>query len=382
MEIAERERVYGERSRGAHTALAVVVFPGQRRDTFLAASGTVLQPYSKTGKKQHLTPLKHHPFSFKSSTAIKNKRHQILTEPVSSHLKAASPKEKARKRKSLEKAASTEPAHKPQAEVPAGQDEAAQCQQHVVTVHSHVTCERKNKVKLPKHAIARLLPSHLEKQQSGRRRLGVSVWGSCRSSCAPHGPHSTTPRGNMQPLGRVLAVAGAVVLLLAIVAADEPTSPPDPTPPAGGQEPEPVSRGKLEASGDSEPTSPPEQLTRGVTPVSLGVAERLLTDDTHLGGLDGDSASLDALNSGTFNLDPLAGDAQSGPAGDLPAQSNESQESVDHDTDSEEALASQVHPDNSFCFRHTELPFSHHSQHGWEGDRHMRKDCQKPLSWM
>ncbi|XP_044863235.1 uncharacterized protein LOC123364842 isoform X2 [Mauremys mutica] len=161
-----------------------------------------------------------------------------------------------------------------------------------------------------------------------RSRLGVSVWGSCRSSCAPHGPHSTTPRGNMQPLGRVLAVAGAVVLLLAIVAADEPTSPPDPTPPAGGQEP-------------GEPTSPPEQLTRGVTPVSLGVAERLLTDDTHLGGLDGDSASLDALNSGTFNLDPLAGDAQSGPAGDLPAQSNESQESVDHDTDSEEALASQ-----------------------------------------
>ncbi|CAM5107326.1 unnamed protein product [Natator depressus] len=119
----------------------------------------------------------------------------------------------------------------------------------------------------------------------------------------------------MQPLCRVLAVAGAVVLLLAIVAADEPTSSPDTTPPADGQEP-------------------------GVTPVSLGGAERLLTDDAHPGGLDGDSASLDALNSETFNLDPLAGDAQSGPAGDLPAQSNESQESVDHDTDSEEAVAS------------------------------------------
>ncbi|EMP27278.1 hypothetical protein UY3_15628 [Chelonia mydas] len=122
-------------------------------------------------------------------------------------------------------------------------------------------------------------------------------------------------------LGLVLAVAGAVVLLLAIVAADR------------------------------------------VTPVSLGGAERLLTDDAHPGGLDGDSASLDALNSGTFNLDPLAGDPQSGPAGDLPAQSNESQESPAGDlpaqsNESQESLESacEAPPD-----RVPHVPASHGS---------------------
>ncbi|KYO32367.1 matrix-remodeling-associated protein 7 isoform X2 [Alligator mississippiensis] len=130
---------------------------------------------------------------------------------------------------------------------------------------------------------------------------------------------------------RVLALMAAVGLVLAIAAADEPVSPPDtpPPPPADGQTPEPASPGKPEASGES------------VTPGSFGAAERSHTDDLTRDGLDTDSSSLDTLNSGSFNLEPLAGGAPGGPAVDVPAQSNESQESEDHDVDSEETLAPQ-----------------------------------------
>ncbi|KYO32366.1 uncharacterized protein LOC106737516 isoform X1 [Alligator mississippiensis] len=142
---------------------------------------------------------------------------------------------------------------------------------------------------------------------------------------------------------RVLALMAAVGLVLAIAAADEPVSPPDtpPPPPADGQTPEPASPGKPEASGEIEFGTAAQHLTKGVTPGSFGAAERSHTDDLTRDGLDTDSSSLDTLNSGSFNLEPLAGGAPGGPAVDVPAQSNESQESEDHDVDSEETLAPQ-----------------------------------------
>ncbi|XP_078248230.1 uncharacterized protein LOC144588739 isoform X2 [Pogona vitticeps] len=123
----------------------------------------------------------------------------------------------------------------------------------------------------------------------------------------------------------------------------EPLTSPDPTSPGGSQTPEPlvnsepVLSGKSEASGESEIGSPLEpQVTTGVAPMSFAGADR-----SHTGEGNADPANGDASNLGSFSADLLPGDSQSGPALDAAAQSHESQESLDHEVDSEEALASQ-----------------------------------------
>ncbi|XP_077209690.1 uncharacterized protein LOC143845277 isoform X2 [Paroedura picta] len=123
----------------------------------------------------------------------------------------------------------------------------------------------------------------------------------------------------MRPQHRFLALAAALVLLLAIVLADEPSVP-----------------AKSEASGESEMAPPLEQLTTGMPPVSFAGEERSHTDDVNGGLLNSDTASL-----GSFSLEPLPGESQSGPSAETQSQSHESQESVDHDAESEESLASQ-----------------------------------------
>ncbi|KAM3841862.1 uncharacterized protein M6D78_007864 [Vipera latastei] len=141
--------------------------------------------------------------------------------------------------------------------------------------------------------------------------------------------------------GRFLALAAAALLLLAVVAADEPLNSPDPTSPAGSQTPEPVANSepptasKSEASGESESASPGEQAATGVAPVSFAQADRSHTEE-----INGDLLHSDASNFGSLSLDLLPGDTQSGPAMEEPAHSQESQESLDHEGDSEESLTS------------------------------------------
>ncbi|CAI5778784.1 Uncharacterized protein PODLI_1B037181 [Podarcis lilfordi] len=106
----------------------------------------------------------------------------------------------------------------------------------------------------------------------------------------------------MRAQHRFLLLTAAAVLLLAIVVADEPLSSPSPTSPPGSQttEPmansEPIISGKSEASGESEIGTPADPMTTGEVEAK--------------------------------GLDPLPGDAQSGPAMDVPAHSHESQERV------------------------------------------------------
>ncbi|KAJ7338257.1 hypothetical protein JRQ81_010992 [Phrynocephalus forsythii] len=144
----------------------------------------------------------------------------------------------------------------------------------------------------------------------------------------------------------LLLIAVAVVLILDITVADEPLTSPDPTSPGGSQTPEPVGNsepiisGKSEASGESEIGSPLAQVTTGVAPVSFAGADR-----SHAVEGNRDPLSSDASSPGSFSLDLLLGDSPPGPATDAAAPSHESQESVDHEVDSEEeetaALASQ-----------------------------------------
>ncbi|KAM7124049.1 uncharacterized protein J5F26_001854 isoform 1-T1 [Ciconia maguari] len=140
---------------------------------------------------------------------------------------------------------------------------------------------------------------------------------------------------------RAPALAAAVLLLLAAATADEPASTLDVALSAEGQTPEPVSPAKLEASGESDLTTSAQRLGKGLTSVSFEGAERSPADDATRESLNSDSSSLDALNSGSFSMDALTGEARGGPIVDVPAQSNESEEGVDRDMDSEEALASQ-----------------------------------------
>ncbi|KAM9643036.1 uncharacterized protein ACIBXB_012130 [Morphnus guianensis] len=145
----------------------------------------------------------------------------------------------------------------------------------------------------------------------------------------------------MAPARRAPTLAMVVLLVLAAVTADEPTSTLDVALSAEGQTPEPVSPAKLEASGESDLTTSAQRLGKGLTSVSFAGAERSPTDDGTRESLGSDSSSLDSLNSGSFGVDTLAGEARGGPIVDVPAQSNESEEGVDHDVDSEESLASQ-----------------------------------------
>ncbi|KAM7124050.1 uncharacterized protein J5F26_001854 isoform 2-T2 [Ciconia maguari] len=127
---------------------------------------------------------------------------------------------------------------------------------------------------------------------------------------------------------RAPALAAAVLLLLAAATADEPASTLDVALSAEGQTP-----------GDL--TTSAQRLGKGLTSVSFEGAERSPADDATRESLNSDSSSLDALNSGSFSMDALTGEARGGPIVDVPAQSNESEEGVDRDMDSEEALASQ-----------------------------------------
>nr|XP_028591780.1 uncharacterized protein LOC114600133 isoform X1 [Podarcis muralis] len=165
-----------------------------------------------------------------------------------------------------------------------------------------------------------------------------------------HRPKRQTPR-IMRAQHRFLLLTAAAVLLLAIVVADEPLSSPSPTSPAGSQttEPmansEPIISGKSEASGESEIGTPADPMTTEVAPVSFAGADRAHTDE-----VNGDMMlNSDASNLGSFSLDPLPGDTQSGPAMDVPAHSHESQESLDHEVDSEETLASQEACEERCC---------------------------------
>ncbi|XP_075000634.1 uncharacterized protein LOC142079786 isoform X3 [Calonectris borealis] len=127
---------------------------------------------------------------------------------------------------------------------------------------------------------------------------------------------------------RAPALAAAVLLVLAAVTADEPVSTLDVSLSAEGQTP-----------GDL--TTSAQRLGKGLTSVSFEGAERSPADDVTRESLNSDSSSLDTLNSGSFSMDALAGEARGGPIVDVPAQSHESEEGVDRDVDSEEALASQ-----------------------------------------
>ncbi|KAM6456068.1 uncharacterized protein PHA67_014677 [Liasis olivaceus] len=96
----------------------------------------------------------------------------------------------------------------------------------------------------------------------------------------------------------------------------EPLSSPDSTSPASSQtsglvaNSEPFISGKSEASGESEITSPVEPAITGVAPVSFAQADRSHTEESN-----GDMLHSDASNLGSFSLDPLPGDAQSGGLG-------------------------------------------------------------------
>ncbi|XP_055561090.1 uncharacterized protein LOC129735636 [Falco cherrug] len=140
---------------------------------------------------------------------------------------------------------------------------------------------------------------------------------------------------------RAPVLAMVVLLVLATGMADEPSSTLDVALSAEGQTPEPVSPAKLEASGESDLTTSAQRLGKGLTAVNFEGVERAPVDDTTRESLGSDSSSLDALNSGSFSMDALTGEAQGGPIVDVPAQSNESEEGVDRDMDSEESLASQ-----------------------------------------
>nr|XP_028591781.1 uncharacterized protein LOC114600133 isoform X2 [Podarcis muralis] len=146
-----------------------------------------------------------------------------------------------------------------------------------------------------------------------------------------HRPKRQTPR-IMRAQHRFLLLTAAAVLLLAIVVADEPLSSPSPTSPAGSQT-------------TGEIGTPADPMTTEVAPVSFAGADRAHTDE-----VNGDMMlNSDASNLGSFSLDPLPGDTQSGPAMDVPAHSHESQESLDHEVDSEETLASQEACEERCC---------------------------------
>ncbi|KAM9200098.1 uncharacterized protein V3H86_000618 [Mergus octosetaceus] len=143
-----------------------------------------------------------------------------------------------------------------------------------------------------------------------------------------------------QPRGALALAAAAVLLLLTTATADEPASPLDVALSAEGQTSEPVSPAKLEASGESDLTTSAQRLGQGLTADSFEGTGGAQAAVVALGS-DSSSSSLDALNSGSFSTDALAGEARGAPVADLPAQSNESEEGMDRDLDSEEALASQ-----------------------------------------
>ncbi|KAM4684730.1 uncharacterized protein AAGF69_015527 [Amazona ochrocephala] len=138
------------------------------------------------------------------------------------------------------------------------------------------------------------------------------------------------------------ALAMGVLLVLAAVTADEPSSTPGAALSAEGQSSEPVSPAKLEASGESDLTTSAQRLGTGVTSLRFADPQRSSSDDSGAQESHGsDSSSLDSLNSGSFAVDTLVGGAPGGPIMDVPAQSNESEEGAEHDVDSEEALTSQ-----------------------------------------
>ncbi|XP_058035112.1 uncharacterized protein LOC131196371 isoform X2 [Ahaetulla prasina] len=181
--------------------------------------------------------------------------------------------------------------------------------------------------------------TRLRQPSRAKRRLGPpppllaaalasrAAGGSAGSSQARGGGRVPTwPLITGADSGRFLALAAASLLLLAVVAADEPLSSPEPTSSASSQSPaplansEPLITGKSEASGESEIASPVEQATTGGPPVSFAQADRSHTEE-----MNGDLLHSDASNLGSFSLDPFPGDAQSG---------------LDHEVDSEESLTS------------------------------------------
>ncbi|XP_074880555.1 uncharacterized protein LOC142029593 [Buteo buteo] len=176
----------------------------------------------------------------------------------------------------------------------------------------------------------------------GRRRDGLPQRrGPGPAAPDPAGPDPGPRPAAMAPARRAPTLAMVVLLVLAAATADEPASTLDVALSAEGQTPEPVSPAKLEASGESDLTTSAQRLGKGLTSVSFEGAERSPTDDGTRESLSSDSSSLDSLNSGSFGVDTLAGEARGGPVVDVPAQSNESEEGVDRDVDSEESLASQ-----------------------------------------
>ncbi|XP_058035113.1 uncharacterized protein LOC131196371 isoform X3 [Ahaetulla prasina] len=177
--------------------------------------------------------------------------------------------------------------------------------------------------------------TRLRQPSRAKRRLGPpppllaaalasrAAGGSAGSSQARGGGRVPTwPLITGADSGRFLALAAASLLLLAVVAADEPLSSPEPTSSASSQSP-------------GEIASPVEQATTGGPPVSFAQADRSHTEE-----MNGDLLHSDASNLGSFSLDPFPGDAQSGPAMEEPSHSHESQESLDHEVDSEESLTS------------------------------------------
>lgn len=163
----------------------------------------------------------------------------------------------------------------------------------------------------------------------------------------------------MSTLARVLLLSCAVAFILAIVAADEVTaSTMEPTPFSEGQTREPEEPEKTEAPAETDGTTIAdnamyEATTEEMLPISFAGADRSLTEKMSPGGSshgdssNSDSSNSEAQNSDSFNVDPTNADllplneeTPSGPAGEVPEESVESQESVDIDVDSEESFTS------------------------------------------
>ncbi|XP_054023513.1 collagen alpha-2(I) chain-like [Dryobates pubescens] len=145
-----------------------------------------------------------------------------------------------------------------------------------------------------------------------------------------------TPRAAMgQPRG-LPALAMVALLVLAPSLADELTSTLDVALSAEGQTADPASPAKLEASGESDLTTSSQRLGKGLTSISFApggaATPQALGSDS--------SASLDPPESGSFSMEPPEG-LRAGPSMDGPAQSNESEEGLEQDPDSEETLGSQ-----------------------------------------